>query len=201
LTVQSKATGQSEDKEVKVAALGAMKAELAADRYAKITLNYDNWMPKEEKNTDGSSSFTILTGTYAAPFYQGLRFFPAVFSIHVGDTVIFDGNNAYDPHIVAFGGKNGFNPTAIPGSDLATDTFPYLTFNPVYFQGSPTGGSYDGVGLYHSPFIAAPAIQSELPPGSAVINWSVKLTAPGIYYFACPLHQSAGMLGYITVLA
>jgi plastocyanin len=144
--------------------------------------------------TAGPNGTTIYHGNigWDSGALSYMRFAPADFTIHVGDTIEWTQTSNQTPHTVTLYSGQAEPPQFItqpqPGGP------PKILFNPAAF--APAGGrAYDGAGTRNSGFM--PGKQDPAPGPRA---YSLTFTQPGAYEYLCVLHDEMGMNGRITVL-
>lgn len=135
-----------------------------------------------ENDEDEDDGPTVSVGA-GNPRVSNLRFFPAVTTIHVGQTITFvKTHDPTEPHTVTFGPENP---------------------DPL-IQLIPSGGNtYDGTGTVNSGFLSTKAqfafYQLAGTPLVQATKFRVTFTKPGTYDYICELHDTAGMVGKVIV--
>ena len=155
---------------------------LAEGRAAKAKLT--SAAPKQEKNSDGSTTWTVAMGTSTA-HTDVLAFAPTPAKAKAGDTVTFV-NSSAAPHTASFFGS-GSQPITNP-LDPRTD--------------APAPGPSPQT-LASSGFFNTGLLPPDVPPGRgaplSARSFSFKVPTAGTYGYVCILHASSGMTGSITV--
>ncbi len=122
------------------------------------------------------ASFHVTLGAANADMsIMGMAFYPANFTVHEGDVLIFT-NNLPEPHTVTFGATGPLNPLAF--------------FAPQNLSG-PGTGTFTGTGILSSGFL--------FPHGPFGSQVTITIAVgPGTYVFRCALHPF--MVGTVTVV-
>lgn len=138
--------------------------------------------PKETRNADGTSTWTIEMGKSTA-HTDVLAFSPITATVKPKDKVVFD-NESAAPHTATFPGSGQLpqDPTSVTATAAAPGKSPQTL--------SATG------------FFNTGTLPPNAPPGSgpplAAREYTYVVPASGTYNYACIFHVQSGMTGSIT---
>jgi len=138
--------------------------------------------------TDGKKTWKVFAGGGTTQFTVAyIAFTPANYTVHVGDTVIYEIIDAVDQHTVAFNSSGEFNIDFF----VLPDGRKALNLNYFLAHGDPN----QYIGDFASSGILAPASFGLPFPSS----FSITFNKPGLYPYICDLHLDNGMRGWVTV--